>query len=709
MQPRMILFLAPLLVQFSFAESPDLAKSSAGRSFGKGLKLKSSKVPQYDLSSQKSTKYLFGAKKESVFIKQVPLLDVGEEATLSASAVPINPVDKKELRLKTVQKLSQQKIPSLDQLLKQKPSSLKEVKQIQKINSSFKAPAVKELSTVADPQFQESNPQLIQPKILSEAEEKLLQALIFAEHHKNYALALGLLSEVAKNDKLATDVAYHIGHVARQLGLYTEFRSQLLKVLSNKDREWQKKATLSLMNHIALGDQFLLAKIDPKVEEFKFEMDKADFYLLNRAKFYMEKGNLTQALASLEDISKDSSQYPASLFLKSLISYRAGEVDDAIYLQNQALKLIENSDNEELKSVASMTLARLYFQLGNYKESYEMYLKVDKRHPLWLQAMVERAWSQILSQDYEGAAGNMFSMHTDFFKGAFQPESYIVRAVAYLNLCQFADGAKALQDFKKKYSNYGARMEAFEKQHPKTLDYYETLKSWLQRPEQKDVNGLPRPFLFELARHPSFTDQQVWINNLEDENKKIQQISLDIVNRERTVFQKIQDTKAKIEKNRSVAETSKDSDAKKKAKEENIELEKKLPSFQWEYEITKRARTSLKDLREVIAARIEVDKVPYREAAGKSIANRFGQLKKELIKTMDQSEVLQYELYSGAGEQMRYQQAGGEETKKDKNAESKPRDDKAVRWEFKGEVWEDEIGHFRSSLKSACPPDEKRE
>lgn len=111
----------------------------------------------------------------------------------------------------------------------------------------------------------------------------------------------------------------------------------------------------------------------------------------------------------------------------------------------------------------------------------------------------------------------------------------------------------------------------------------------------------------------------------------------------------------------------------------------------------------------MIAARIEVDKVPYREAAGKSIANRFGQLKKELIKTMDQSEVLQYELYSGAGEQMRYQQAGGEETKKDKNAESKPRDDKAVRWEFKGEVWEDEIGHFRSSLKSACPPDEKRE
>jgi hypothetical protein len=28
---------------------------------------------------------------------------------------------------------------------------------------------------------------------------------------------------------------------------------------------------------------------------------------------------------------------------------------------------------------------------------------------------------------------------------------------------------------------------------------------------------------------------------------------------------------------------------------------------------------------------------------------------------------------------------------------------KALNWKFKGEIWEDEVGHYRSSLKNVCP------
>jgi ribonuclease HI len=33
--------------------------------------------------------------------------------------------------------------------------------------------------------------------------------------------------------------------------------------------------------------------------------------------------------------------------------------------------------------------------------------------------------------------------------------------------------------------------------------------------------------------------------------------------------------------------------------------------------------------------------------------------------------------------------------------------DKKVKWNFKGEIWEDEIGHFRSSLENVCPKEEE--
>ena len=66
--------------------------------------------------------------------------------------------------------------------------------------------------------------------------------------------------------------------------------------------------------------------------------------------------------------------------------------------------------------------------------------------------------------------------------------------------------------------------------------------------------------------------------------------------------------------------------------------------------------------------------------------------------------VLQYELYSGAGEHIRYQMAGGDT--KDKDITTKKPDDKKVSWKFKGEIWEDEVGHFRSSLENVCPRDD---
>jgi hypothetical protein len=47
-------------------------------------------------------------------------------------------------------------------------------------------------------------------------------------------------------------------------------------------------------------------------------------------------------------------------------------------------------------------------------------------------------------------------------------------------------------------------------------------------------------------------------------------------------------------------------------------------------------------------------------------------------------------------------------TKTKKQKIIKEKTDKNFNWDFRGEVWEDEIGHFRSSLENVCPKDENR-
>src|SRR5690606_11983436 len=138
---------------------------------------------------------------------------------------------------------------------------------------------------------------------------------------------------------------------------------------------------------------------------------------------------------------------------------------------------------------------RIYFQKNNYKEASANYLKVDRQSPLWLQAMTEQAWTQILQGDYEGAAGNMFSLHTDFFKNAFAPETYTVRSIAYLNLCQHGDGLQVLASLRKRYGPILGRLEKYRKEKIKPADYYETVRTWLKNPNLKEVDSLPRSFI----------------------------------------------------------------------------------------------------------------------------------------------------------------------------------------------------------------------
>jgi hypothetical protein len=320
--------------------------------------------------------------------------------------------------------------------------------------------------------------------------------------------------------------------------------------------------------------------------------------------------------------------------------------------------------------------------------------------------MIEQAWTQILSKDYEGAAGNMFSLHTDFFKKAFQPESYIVRTVGYLNLCQYGDGAKVLHDFKRKYSPVVKKMNEYKTKAKTPIHYYDTIKNWSKNPDQRTMDGLPREFIFSLLRHPSFIQEQKNINSLEDQMEQVNKVSLELVQSERKLIATQSDLNGQVANLKERLTKAPDDAQKNFIKEQLVEADVKLSSLKLQMPIGSKARNAMKALRPQLLTRLDQEKSKARDQAGSAIQVRFQNQLSKLTDSMDQSEVLNYELFSGAGEHLRYQLAGGDVNKKER-PELKAEDGKAINWEFKGEIWEDEIGHFRSGLQNVCPPDEK--
>jgi hypothetical protein len=84
-----------------------------------------------------------------------------------------------------------------------------------------------------------------------------------------------------------------------------------------------------------------------------------------------------------------------------------------------------------------------------------------------------------------------------------------------------------------------------------------------------------------------------------------------------------------------------------------------------------------------------------------TVANRITKIRTDLSRFMDNNELLRYEVFAASGENIRFQVAGGEKSNRIP-ATAIPKS-KSLQWDFDGEYWEDEIGHYRSSLKNNCP------
>lgn len=625
-------------------------------------------------------------------IKDIPKLDIGDERGFEAKDIVINLPQRREVQLtNTIVKPS----PPLVEIPKIAVTiAATQVKKIASEDSIQKIKPVQPLDIIPDPIVNESQISLQKMIDIKPDEYKMLQALIYLEFQKKYDLAMSLFVDLMSVPQYRQEALYHYAETANGLGLYSEFRQKMIDtVKETKDLELKKMAVTQLVKNINILEVSDMGLINPLTEALEIETTNNDQYLLKKAKYFAETGNLGQIEDALMFIPSNSSVYPEATLLKAIFNYRQGQVDPAIADLEGIWPSLANKKRDHIKNLTALTLARLHFQKGNYQTSYDYYLKIDKTSSIWLQAMVEQAWTQVLAGDNIGAAGNMFSLHTQFFNKAYAPETYVVRTVGYLNLCQYGDGVAVLDDLKKRYAPVEAKLSSFKKSNPNALAYYELVKNSIKNSDLNEVQGIPRAFIAELARHPSFTGPQKQINNYEDENLRFNKIALDLIRKEKEV--RLHMLKAKNEF--ATAQRQKSSNLKKK--------EQEYLAVGIEYAIASRAKDGIKKMRTEALARIDKEKEELRNKIAKTLQTRYNDFLASLDNLIDQKDVLAYEIYSGAGEHIRYQMAGGE-IKDRAPAALTPKEEESYKWKYKGEVWEDEIGHYRSSLKNVCPSDD---
>lgn len=633
--------------------SPDSATTKVTR-------MKQSRVLSFD----------FGAPKKGTSARSLPKLNLGDEPQLNFAGLT-------QRLERDQQKASLPALPPVKNLSKNLPPTDSVFTKLNKQTLAaapakqikLEMPGFQQLRAIEYPRIQTSNPQDPDLKNItkySDVDLRILEAMILHEIRKEHEIGLGMMAEILNKNQSA-EALYHYARMALAVGLNIEYRNKMLNALTHKKagdyREFALKHLLQNPQPLEVDD---IAMIDPLLKVSKEAQNPHPHFYLLQGKHYNRTGELKEALEALSRVDIKSPTYVESVFLQGIIGYKSGQLDRAITELEKVMDLTEKDPKANLRSLAAITLGRLYFQKAEFKKSFEAFRKVDRSHALWFEAMAEQAWAQVMIKDYEGAAGNMFSLHTDYFKNVYAPETFLIRSVGYLNLCQYGDGMRVLVELGKKYFPIKEKVDKFVKEKKDTTALYEKLKLWAKNPDLKEIEGLPTPLVVQSGRDPEFLSIQRKINQREDEIQQFNKMFLELIQGERQAL-----------------------------KNENASLQS----------LYRQARSSLKYVRTNTINSLNTEIDSLKKKASVALNSRFQKLREQLEKVIDNHEILYYEVYSGAGEHLRYQTAGGKPNQ-EVRPELKGEKGKTMVWKFKGEIWEDEIGHYRSSLKSVCPEDQ---
>lgn len=526
---------------------------------------------------------------------------------------------------------------------------------------------------------------------ISADEYKLLQALLLFDIHKKYESAMSLFIDLMSSPQFKTQAEYHYALISSFFDLKSEFRSHMLNVAkTSSDSDIKKKSIEQLIQNAKALEVDDVAFVDQQIESHRIPAPANPAYLLRRGQYGLKTASLREAVQALQKIPLNSDEIISARLLLSNAHYRLGELNTAITTLESVAVQAEKSPNAQIRNLFHLTMARMYFQKSQYKLSYQSYLKIDKNNGFWLQSSVEQATTQIMAGDYVGAAGNMFSLHTDYFKKAYAPDSYIIRAAGYLNLCQFGDAVTVVAELQRKYTQMNQQIQNFSAQHNSPQDFYLLVRSLFQSPDQNEFSGVSRAFVVELARSPQFMALQKRINGIEDEAARFKQIPTRFAAQAQNLRAQI----AVIQKQQ----------LKLKAPDET--LSQKVLALESEIAILNGSRDKIERMRGLAGTRQNAEKEKIKAEAATALHAQFKSMQKVMSDIMEQKDLLAYEIYSGAGEHLRYQMAGGTTPERAPTQALTPEEKQSYRWKFKGEVWEDEIGHYRSSLTNVCPKDE---
>lgn len=190
------------------------------------------------------------------------------------------------------------------------------------------------------------------------------------------------------------------------------------------------------------------------------------------------KAKLEEAKSFLEAVPKESSIHAKAQYLLGIVlgdaRFPGGSQSEAALKAFETVLSLKGDKYEELtktQQLAILALGRTYFGAGQFHKATEAYERIPRFSKYWDLALFENGWARFQNEDYGGALGSLQALHAPQFAGAFQPESWVLKATVYYFSCLYEEADAALAAFDELYQPMDEKLKAV-LEGDKDVDFY---------------------------------------------------------------------------------------------------------------------------------------------------------------------------------------------------------------------------------------------
>jgi len=373
---------------------------------------------------------------------------------------------------------------------------------------------------------------------------------------------------------------------------------------------------------------------------------KRDRYAYLTGRHFYSELNVEQASRMFNAVSKDSKFYTKSRYILGtthVANYNAKPAVEAFKEALRYLKPIEeegrlDEEQQKLLELTNLAMARVFYSTGDYETSLKYYDKVGRESVRWPKALFEESWAYFQIDRFNKALGNLHSLNSPFFRDSYFPEGPILAGVIYFYNCKYERVENQLDQFEFLYEPLRDDMQAVLDQNGTGAEMYD----WYEKLRAGEVD-------------------------FDADARRVIEASLD----DRQV-------QAKFDLVRQV--------------DDELEKIKSMPSS-WK---TSKLGQSL--IEEANLARSFA-----QDDAGSVARQRLQRRLNELKDLINQKKKIKFEIARAKKGNLAQEIPTGEEIKANRRDPGEVEvSDKQMYWEFKGEYWRDELGHYVFNIGSAC-------